>query len=104
MIQYSEYHYKYIYLKYPYYNHRTLGLFFESVPFAVTGFTLGFYKMLDILQKNKFYTFFFSILFYNLFANYNIITKGKGVIYQGLKLNIQAINIIFAFSLFYQIY
>ena len=100
MIQYSEYHYKNIYLKYPYYNHRTLGLFFESVPFAVTGFTLGFYKMLDILQKNKFHTFFLSILFYSLFANYNIITKGKGVIYQGLKLNIQATNVIFAFSLF----
>ena len=100
MIQYSEYHYKYIYLKYPYYNHRTLGLFFESVPFAVTGFTLGFYKMLDILQKNKFQIFSLSILFYSLFANFNIITKGKGVIYQGLKLNIQAINIIFAFSLF----
>ena len=100
MIQYSEYHYKNIYLKYPYYNRRTLGLFFESVPFAVTGFTLGFYKIFDILQKIKFKVFFLSILIYNLFANYNIINKKKGVIYQGLKLNIESVIIIFVFSLF----
>ena len=85
VIQYSGYTYNNIFLKYPRYNHRTLGLFFESVPFAVTGFFLGFFKVLDFLKKQQIKSLILSLITYKVFADYEIFIKIKGVIYQGIK-------------------
>lgn len=98
--QYSEYHYKNYFKKYPIYKGRTLGLFFESVPFSITGFILGYYKIFDILTKNKNEVLFLSLLVYKLLSDYDIFTNIKGVLYQGIKLNILSICLIFIFSLF----
>ena len=62
--QYSGYNYNHFFKNYPYYNKYTYGLFLESLPFAVTGYILGIYKVIDILQKHKIKTFIFSILIY----------------------------------------
>jgi len=97
--QYSGYHY-YIYMKYYTYTRKTLGYFFESIPYTVTGFTLGYYKIIDLIQKNKIKTFFLSIAIYKLLADYNIFIDIKGLLYKGIKFNIQATCIIFIFSLF----
>ena len=72
VVQYSEFHYKYIFLKYPEYKRKTLGYLFEVEPFAVTGFILGFYRIIDILQKNKIKTLVLSVIIYNVIANYKI--------------------------------
>ena len=98
--QYSEYHYKNYFKKYPIYKGRTLGFFFESVPFSITGFILGYYKIFDILTKNKNEVLFLSLLVYKLLSDYDIFTNIKGVLYQGIKLNILSICLIFIFSLF----
>ena len=97
--QYSGYHYNNIFLKYPSYNHKTLGLFFESVPFAITGFILGFYKIFDLFKKFQTKALILSIIIYKVFSDYEIFTQIKGVIYQGIKLNIQSISLILLFSL-----
>ena len=66
--QYSGYNYNHFFKNYPYYNKYTFGLFLESLPFAATGYILGIYKVLDILQKHKIKTFIFSILIYKIIA------------------------------------
>ena len=97
--QYSGYHY-HIFIRNPFYKRNTLGFFFESVPYAVNGFTLGYYKAIDLIQKCKIKTFILSIVIYKLLADYNIFTNIRGVFYKGIKFNIQATCLIFIFSLF----
>ena len=72
----------------------------ECFPFAVTGYTLGYYKVLDIINKHKIKTFVLSILIYNLIADYFIFKRIKGELYYGANLNIQSICLVFIFSLF----
>ena len=67
---------------------------------AITGFNLGFYTILETLQKHKIKTFIFSIIIYNAISDYYIFVKIKGVNYQGINLNIQSLCIIFTASLF----
>ena len=98
--QYSGYNYNHFFKNYPYYNKYTYGLFLESLPFAVTGYILGIYKVIDILQKHKIKTFIFSILIYKIIADYNIFINKFGVIYNGINLNIQSLCLIAIFSLF----
>ena len=98
--QYSEYHYNNFLMKYPNYKGRTLGFLFVSVPFAITGFTLGYYKIFIILTKHKIEVLVLSLLVYKLLSDYDIFTNIKGVIYQGIKLNILSICLVFIFSLF----
>ena len=98
--QYSGYNYNHFFKNYPYYNKYIYGLFLESLSFAVTGYTLGIYKVIDILQKNKIKTLILSILIYNIIADYNIFINNNGVIYNGINLNIQSMCLIFIFSLF----
>ena len=100
VVQYTEYHYKNIFLKYPNYNKFVIASLFESIPFSVTGFTLGYYKILDILKRHKIKSFILSIIIYKVIIDYNIFTRIKGVVFQGIDLNIQSICIIFIFSLF----
>ena len=90
----------YYFRKYPNYKGTTLGFLFESVPFAITGFTLGYYKIFDILTKNKIEVLVLSLLVYKLISDYDIFTNIKGVLYQGIKLNILSICLVFIFSLF----
>ena len=66
----------------------------------MSGYTLGYYKVLDIIKKHKIKTFVLSYLTYNIIADYNILTPIKNVLYTGVKLNIQSICLIFIFSLF----
>ena len=99
MVQYSEYPYK-IYMKLPHYKGKTLCLFFESVPYAFTGFTLGFYKIIDFVQVNKIKSLILSMAIYIFIRDYNIFTGIKGLFYQGIKFNIQSICVIFIFSVF----
>ena len=98
--QYNRYIYNNYFKKYPEYNKRTISYFFVSIPFAVTGFTLGYYKVLDILQKHKIKALILSIIIYNFFADNKIFTNTRFMAYQGIELNIQCVCIIFIFSLF----
>lgn len=98
--QYSRYFYKKIFLKYPEYNNKTISYFFVSIPYAVAGFTLGFYKIIDFLQKNKMKTLILCIIIYNTIIEYQIFTNIQFIAYQGINLNIQCLCIIFIFSLF----
>lgn len=98
--QYNKNIYKKYFLKCPKYNKRTISYFFVSITFAVTGYTLGYYKVLDILQKYKIKTLILSVIIYNIVVDYNIFTDTRFMPYQGIDLNIQCICIIFIFSLF----
>lgn len=96
--QYSELHYI-IYKKYPPYKGKTLCLFFESVPYALTGFILGIYKIIDVIQMNKIKSLILSASLYKFITDYNIFINIKGLYYKGIKFNIQSICVIFIFSL-----
>ena len=101
--QYSGYAFKKLYLEFPKYHKYkiyTLEYFFECIPFTITGFTLGYYKVIDNIQKHKIKILILSIIIYKVTADYHIFTRIKGLGYQGMKYNIQSICIIFIFSLF----
>ena len=100
VVQYTEYHYKNIFLKFPWYNRFVITSLFESLPCAVTGFTLSYYKIFDILRRNRIKAFVLSITICKVIIDYNIFTQIKGVVFQGIDLNIQSICIVFIFSLF----
>lgn len=99
-IQYSGYNFNNFYRKNPYYNVLSIKLLYECFPFAVTGYTLGYYKVLDILYKHKIKTFILSFLIYNIIADYFIFKSIKGSIYYGVNLNVQSTCLVFIFSLF----
>ena len=98
--QYSGYYYYKIMKKFTYRPAITIGSFFEGTPFAVTGFILAHYKIIDTLQNNKIKTLILSMIIYNFFDYYNIFIKTEGAFYPGFKRNILANCIIFIFSLF----
>ena len=100
LIQYSKYNYNNYFMRNQYYNVLSIKSIPESIPFAVTGFTLGYYKVLDIIQKHKIKTFVLSYLTYKIIEDYNVLTPIRNVIYTGVKLNVQSICLIFIFSLF----
>jgi len=98
--QYSGFHYKKIFKKYsPSCQGRTLGYFFEIVPLCITGFTLGYFKIIDILKRRRLKVIIISLMIYNVIEDYNIIPNIKGLLYQGIKINIQSVCLIFAFYL-----
>lgn len=70
------------------------------LPFATTGFTPGLYKILSSIEKHKLKTIFFSVLIYKTISNYNILINLKGVTYCGIYQNLQALCMIFIFTLF----
>ena len=94
--QYSGYHTNYYIMKYP----DVISLLFESLPYAVTGFALGYYKIIEILHNHKIKTFILSAIIYKIIADYYIFRRIKGLNFQGINLNIQSICVIFIFSLF----
>ena len=83
-------------MKYP----DVISLLFESLPYAVTGFALGYYKIIEILHNYKIKTFILSAIIYKIIADYNIFRRIRGLNFQGINLNIQSICVIFIFSLF----
>ena len=100
ILQYSGFYYEKILQEFPIYNRYTLIYFFESVPYAITGFTLGYYNIISFLNKFKIRTLILSLLIYNAIDDYNILSQVKGLSYVGIKFNIQALCIVFIFSLF----
>ena len=65
-----------------------------------TYYTLGLYKIINIIQRNQTKSLIFSVIIYKMINNYKIFASQPGNIYYGLNLNIIAICIIFIFSLF----
>ena len=98
--QYSGYHTQHYFLKYPNVNKEVTCFLFETLPFAVTGFSLGYYNIINILQNYKMKTLIMSSIIYKVILDYNIFRKIKGINFQGINLNIQSICLIFIFSLF----
>ena len=72
----------------------------DSIPYAIVGFILGFYKVLDIIEKHKIKTLVLSFLVFKLIADYNVFRLITISPYPGVHLNIQSICLIFMFSLF----
>ena len=94
--QYSKYNLR-LYNKF---KRESIGRFSELLPFASTGFTLGTFKILDFLNKQRIKTIIFSLLIYNLVEIFDVFIRPSGVVYQGIKLNVRAISLIFLFSVF----
>ena len=72
ILQYSGYHLQKLFSKLPKYNRYTICLIFESVPYTITGFTLGFYNIISFLNKYKIRTLILSVLIYKLINNYYV--------------------------------
>lgn len=100
IFQYSAVNYMKIVSNFPSYNIFTIGRLFEMIPLGITGFFLGYYKILNSLKKYKIKTLFFSIMIYNAITDYNIFLNDFGLGYKGISLNIRSICAIFLFSLF----
>ena len=96
--QYNGYYYLYVYLKYPKYNRYTFSRIFEMIPYAVTGFTFGYFQIINLLEKNKIKAIILSTIIYNTIIDYNIFRTIYGVTFCGISLNIQSICIFFIFS------
>ena len=87
-------------MKLPVYKKLTISRFLWVLPFATTGFTPGLYKISSSIEKHKLKTIFFSVLIYKTISNYNILINLKGVTYYGIYQNLQALCMIFIFTLF----
>ena len=99
-LQYSGYSYNNFFINFPYYNKYTISRFFGMLPLSVTGYTLGIFKIINIIEHNKIKALIFSIIIYRMINNYKIFAAQQENNYYGLHLNISAICIIFIFSLF----
>lgn len=98
--QYSGFSYKKFYLPFPYYNKYTFSRIFGMIPLGVTGFSLGFYKIINSLQKYKLKVLLYSLSIYKTVSDYYIFRNPGGKQYYGVHINIKAVCIIFIFSLF----
>lgn len=98
ILQYSGYNKKF-YFKLRREKRQCLGRFNEVLPYAVTGFTLSSFKIINKLQNYKVNTLIFSLFIYVFIEKYDIFSKINGVAYAGVKLNISSICIILLFSL-----
>ena len=68
------------------------------IPFAVTGFTLGAFKIINIIKNYKYIIYIFSSITF-IFADYfNIFSNLTE--FNGMQLNVLSICLIFIFSLF----
>ena len=95
-LQYSELNRK-IYFKANQKNF--IGRLFELIPFAITGFILFEFNIINRLQNYNLNTFIFSLLIYNFLGYYKVFSDFQGIVYHGIKLNILSSCIIFMFSL-----
>ena len=96
---YSGYLFNYI-NKLPKLKKIPLGNLLDLFPLSVAGYTLGFYKILNILHKYKIRTLILSLLTYNVVVDYKIFANVKGTFYPGIIHFFKALCVIFIFSLF----
>ena len=73
---------------------------FEMIPLAVTGFNLGYLKIINKLSKYKFQAFVISFITFIAVNKYQLFRKINVFYYQGIDLNIKSICTILIFSLF----
>ena len=95
-VQYSGYHYQNVFKRFPEDKGGIVfSCFFEDVPYAVTGLTLGYYKIIDIIQKHKIKTLILSVVVYNFFYDYEIL-------YSSNKINIRItlIHLVISYKIF----
>jgi len=98
ILQYSGSNYN-KYKNYPYHIKYSLGRLVESVPYTITGFILGHYKVIDILQKHKIKTIIISAIIYEVLLDYNIFSNVMGFYFQGIHLNIKSMCLISFFAM-----
>ena len=72
----------------------------DLFPLSVSGYNLGFYKILNFLHNYKIRTLILSLLIYNVIEDYKIFADVEGAYYPGIRHNIRALCVIFIFSLF----
>jgi len=95
--QYSEINYN-IFIKYK--RHlRSVSHFFEMMPIAVTGLTLGYINIMKQLINYRMKSIFFSIVILSFIYNYNICGEFRAFYYSGIKKNIAALSLFFSFYL-----
>ena len=95
-LQYSKYNY-YFFAKSIVECRYSIGREIMIIPFSITGFTLAALNIIYFIKKNQFKSFFFSIIIFVSIDNLNIITNLGD--YNGIKLNILSICLVFFFSL-----
>lgn len=81
-------------------NIYTIGRMFEMFPLGITGFILGSYDIIKIIHPIKFQAFALSFLIKKFIEDCKVFSGLGGFLYQGIKLNIRSMCIIFIFSLF----
>lgn len=96
-MQYSKLNFNY-FQNYNYNITFSVGYFVETYPLAVTGLTFSSLNIIRTLQKNRFKSIFFSIIFIFMLFKYDIFTLINGFGKQGLMLNIGSLLF---FILFY---
>ena len=78
----------------------SLGKENEFIPFAVTGFILSEFNIIEKIHKKKYKAFLISLIIYKIMQYYEIFANFKGVQFSGIKLNACSICIILIFSLY----
>lgn len=81
-------------------NKYTILRMFEMVPLGVTGFIIGYFNIINKINKYKFQTLVISCITYHIVNNYQLFRIVKIASYSGIELNIKSICAIFIFSLF----
>ena len=81
-------------------NIHTILRMFEMVPLGVTGFIIGYFNIINKINKYKFQTLVISYITYHIVNNYQLFRKVKISLYSGIEFNIKSICAIFIFSLF----
>ena len=81
-------------------NKYTILRMFEMVPLGVTGFIIGYFNIINKINKYKFQTLVISCITYHIVNNYQLFRIVKITLYSGIELNIKSICAIFIFSLF----
>ena len=71
-LQYSGYYYKYM-NKSQHCIRYSVGRIPEMIPYGVSGIILGFYNIINYLQKYKIKTFIFSFMTYNIITDYKVL-------------------------------
>lgn len=96
-MQYSKLNFKY-FIEYNKNIKFSVGYFVETFPLAVTGITFSSLNLISTLQKYRFKSIFFSIIFIFMLFKYKIFILIKGFGKQGFMLNIGSLLF---FILFY---
>ena len=77
----------------------SIGNIIEMIPFAVVGLSIGSMKIIEKLERKKFYYIFFSFSLISFFYKYKVFINLKGFFFPGLINNIGAILLFIIFSL-----